>query len=473
MRGCSTVLFSSITFLFYFLPIVIAVYFLIPKRILWARNLALLAASLIFYSWGEPVYVFLMIYSACFNWFMAREIERTKDRGGSGRTDLLFTIAVDLSILCFFKYFSFLMDNINALTGMNISYTALALPIGISFYTFQAMSYIFDVYRRKVRAQRSLFKFALYLSFFPQLIAGPIVKYRDIENQLRSRETDLDSFGDGVSRFITGLGKKVLLANNLGALQAAVLALPDNNVSAASYWIGAFAFTMQIYFDFSGYSDMAIGLGRMFGFRFSENFDHPYVAESITEFWRKWHISLSSWFREYLYFPLGGNRVPPARHILNLVIVWALTGLWHGANWTFVVWGLYYCVVLILEKYVYGKWLKKLPAAAAHIYTMLIVSVGWVIFMSDSIKAALAYLKTCFMLSGCPLFDASTLFFLRTSIVLMLVSVLCSTKRPGKALKRLREKTPALWLAILFAIFVLSTAYLLYSTYNPFLYFRF
>ncbi len=466
-------LFSSITFLFYFLPIVIAVYFLIPKKILWARNLALLAASLIFYSWGEPVYVFLMLYSACFNWFMALQIEKSKIRGGTAHMDLLFTIAVNLFILCFFKYFSFVMDNINAITGLNIRYTALALPIGISFYTFQAMSYIFDVYKRKVRAQRSLFRFTLYLSFFPQLIAGPIVKYRDIEKQLISRETTLDSFGEGASRFIVGLGKKVLLANNLGALQAVVLALPESNISAASYWIGAFAFTMQIYFDFSGYSDMAIGLGRMFGFTFNENFDHPYISSTITEFWRRWHISLSSWFREYLYFPLGGNRVPAHRHILNLVIVWALTGLWHGASWTFVAWGLYYCVVLILEKYVYGKSLKKLPAAAGHIYTMLIVSIGWVIFMSDSIKTALVYLRTCFMLGGYPLFDASTVFLLRTSIVLMAVSVVCSTEQPGKMLKRLRDKLPAVWLALIFGILVLSTAYLLYSTYNPFLYFRF
>ena len=466
-------LFSSITFLFYFLPIVIALYFIIPKKYLWFRNLALLAASLIFYSWGEPIYVFLMIYSACFNWYMAREIEKSRERGSTGRADLVFTIAVDVMILCFFKYFSFVMDNINALTGLDIHYTALALPIGISFYTFQAMSYIFDVYRKKVRAQRSLFKFALYLSFFPQLIAGPIVKYRDIEKQLSSRKTTLEGFGDGASRFIVGLGKKVLLANNLGALQASVLALPDSSISAASYWIGAFAFTMQIYFDFSGYSDMAIGLGRMFGFKFNENFDHPYISSTITDFWRRWHISLSTWFREYLYYPLGGNRVSVPRHIVNLFIVWALTGLWHGANWTFVAWGLYYCVVLIFEKYVYGKALQKAPAAVGHIYTMLIVSIGWVIFMSDSIRDALTYLKTCFLLGGYPLFNTSTLFFLRTSIILMAVSVLCSTEIPSKTLTRLKEKLPVAWLAVIFAIFVLSTAYLLYSTYNPFLYFRF
>ena len=334
-------LFSSITFLFYFLPVILLIYFLIPARMNTVRNLILLAASLIFYSWGEPVYVFLMIYSACFNWYMAKEIGKEQSSGRSGKASLIFTIAVNLLILSFFKYFGFVMDNFNALTGLNIHYTALALPIGISFYTFQAMSYIFDVYRGKTAPQRSLFRFALYLSFFPQLIAGPIVKYRDIAEQLTSRTSTLDDIGLGSSIFIIGLAKKVLLANNLGALHQAVLALPDSNIAALSYWIGIFAFTMQIYFDFSGYSDMAIGLGRIFGFRFNENFDHPYLSTSVTEFWRRWHISLSTWFREYLYFPLGGNRVPVGRHIFNLVIVWALTGLWHGANWTFVFWGLY------------------------------------------------------------------------------------------------------------------------------------
>ena len=466
-------LFSSITFLFYFLPIVLLLYFLIPGKNLWLKNILLLVASLIFYSWGEPVYVFLMLYSACFNWFMARQIEVEKKNGGTGFKNLIFTIIINLAILSFFKYFGFVMENINSIFGLHIRYTALALPIGISFYTFQAMSYIFDAYRDKVRAQKSLFKFTLYLSFFPQLIAGPIVKYRDIKKQLAKRESNLSTIGEGASRFIVGLGKKVLLANNLGALNAAVLALPDSNISVLSYWIGAFAFTMQIYFDFSGYSDMAIGLGRMFGFTFNENFDHPYVSTSITEFWRRWHISLSSWFREYLYYPLGGNRVPVVRHILNLLIVWALTGLWHGANWTFVFWGLYYGVLLILEKYVFGKYLMKMPPIVSHIYTMLAVAVGWVFFMSDTIGDALMYLKTCFFAGGYPVFNTSTIFFLRTSIVLMAVSIICSTALPSRGLKRIREKIPAAWLVILLAILVLSTAYLLYSSYNPFLYFRF
>ena len=466
-------LFSSITFLFYFLPVVILIYFLIPEKHMTLRNAVLLVASLIFYSWGEPVYVFLMLYSACFNWFMARDIHRRKKAGKSGTPDLIFTIAVDLLILSFFKYFGFAMDNINSIFGLNIHYTALALPIGISFYTFQAMSYIFDVYRDKVRAQRSLFRFTLYLSFFPQLIAGPIVKYRDISKQLTSRESSIGQIGDGASRFVVGLGKKVLLANNLGALHAAVLALPESNISVLSYWIGIFAFTMQIYFDFSGYSDMAIGLGRMFGFRFNENFRHPYVSGSITEFWRRWHISLSTWFREYLYYPLGGNRVSVPRHIFNLVVVWALTGLWHGASWTFVVWGLYYCFLLILEKYVIKDALEKAPGAVRHIYTMTAVGIGWVFFMSGTLKDALTYLRTCFFAGGYPLFNTNTIFFLRTSLVLMVISVICSTELPGIGFDRLQKKFPAAWFVISTGILILSTAYLLYSSYNPFLYFRF
>ena len=466
-------LFSSITFLFYFLPIVLVLYYIVPSKNLFLRNMILLVASLIFYSWGEPVYVFLMMYSACFNWFMARRIEAAKRRGGSGKPALLFTVTVNLLILSFFKYFGFAMENINSIFGLHIHYTALALPIGISFYTFQALSYILDVYKDRVRAQKSLFKFALYLSFFPQLIAGPIVKYRDIKRQLAKRDNDVQGIGEGASRFIIGLGKKVLLANNLGALHVAVTSLPDSNISVLSYWIGIFAFTMQIYFDFSGYSDMAIGLGRMFGFRFSENFNHPYISTSITEFWRRWHISLSTWFREYVYIPLGGNRVSVLRHIFNLIIVWALTGLWHGANWTFVFWGLYYCVLLILEKYVYGKAISKAPAVISHAYTMIAVAVGWVFFMSDSISDALSYLKICFFAGGYPFFNTSTLFFLRTSTVMIIISIICSTTIPQRTLKRIQEKIPVIWLLFIFAILILSTAYLLYSSYNPFLYFRF
>ena len=390
-------LFSSITFLFYFLPITLFLYYVaIPRRNLEARNIVLLIASLFFYSWGEPIYIFLMIYSAFFNYFMALQIRIEQKRGGTGKKNLIFTIIMNLFILGFFKYFGFLMDTINAITGANIHYTALSLPIGISFYTFQALSYIFDVYKKTVEPQRNLLRFSLYLSLFPQLIAGPIVRYRDVADQLENRDCDLEKFGNGAIRFIFGLGKKVILANNLGALYQTITALPDSKVSVVTYWIGIAAYTFQIYFDFSGYSDMAIGLGKMLGFDFIENFNYPYISKTITEFWRRWHMSLSSWFREYVYIPLGGNRVTVPRHILNLLIVWSLTGLWHGANWNFVLWGTYYGVVLILEKYVTGKYIAKAPDWLKHVYTMLVVMIGWVFFSITDISKALSYLGVMF-----------------------------------------------------------------------------
>lgn len=466
-------LFSSIIFIFYFLPVVLALYYLTPKRYLNIRNIILLIASLIFYSWGEPVYVFLMIYSAFFNYFMALQIAKSKHHGGTGKGNMLFTLVVNLFILCFFKYFGFLMDTINGILGTNLHYTALALPIGISFYTFQALSYIFDVYRDRVKPQYSLIKFALYLSLFPQLIAGPIVKYRDVAEQLEDRTTNLDKFGKGTVRFIFGLGKKVLLANNLGALHTAILALPDSQVSMVTYWIGMIAYTLQIYFDFSGYSDMAIDLGRMFGFEFMENFNYPYISRTITEFWRRWHISLSTWFREYLYFPLGGNRVKVPRHMLNLMIVWSLTGLWHGASWNFVMWGTYYGVLLIMEKYLYGRYLEKAPPWAQHVYAMLIVMIGWVFFFSSSLTAANHYLGVMFGAGAFPFANMTTLYLLRTNIILLLLSGIISTPEPLKQFENLSKKNSPLSIVIMVTIFILSIAYLIYSSYNPFLYFRF
>jgi Predicted membrane protein involved in D-alanine export len=466
-------LFSSIIFLYYFLPVVLAAYFIVPKKHMKARNIILLIASLIFYSWGEPVYVFLMIYSAFFNYFMALEIYKEKRKGGSGKRNMLFTLIVNLFILCFFKYFGFLMDTINGILGTNLHYTALALPIGISFYTFQALSYILDVYHDRTKPQMSLLKFTMYLSLFPQLIAGPIVKYRDVADQLEDRTITLEKFGDGVVRFIFGLGKKVLLANNLGALHAAILALPDSQVSIVTYWIGMIAYTLQIYFDFSGYSDMAIGLGKMFGFEFMENFNYPYISKTITEFWRRWHISLSTWFREYLYIPLGGNRVTVPRHLLNLMIVWSLTGLWHGASWNFVVWGLYYGVLLILEKYVYGAYLEKVPEWAQHVYAMLIVMIGWVFFSSTNLTVALHYIGVLFGAGAFPLANMQTLYLLRTNFILLALSAVISTPEPLAQFKLLCKNMKIPGIIIIFVILILSTAYLIYSSYNPFLYFRF
>lgn len=466
-------LFSSIVFMFYFLPITIGVYYLIPKSKLSWRNIWLLLASLFFYSWGEPVYVFLMIYSAAFNYYMAKQIDKEKVNGGSGKRNMIFTLVMNLLILGFFKYFGFLMETINGLSNLSISYTALPLPIGISFYTFQGLSYIFDVYRGKVKVQNNPLLVALYLALFPQLIAGPIVNYRDIELQLEERTSSLNKFGEGVVRFSIGLGKKVILANNLGALYEYVGALSDSHMTVLTVWIGIIGYTLQIYFDFSGYSDMAIGLGRMFGFEFRENFNYPYIAKSITDFWRRWHMSLSGWFRDYVYIPLGGNRVTVPRHILNLLIVWSLTGLWHGANWNFVAWGTYFGILLILEKYVWGSKLDKLPVAVQHIYTLLIVVISWVFFSITDIGAAFEYLGRMFGIGAAGLADSTTLYLIRSNAILLIVSAFGSTMRPIKEIKRLEKQYRWFDTALMFGLIIISVAYLVYGSYNPFLYFRF
>ena len=463
-------LFSSNTFLFTFLPLVIILYFVVPEKY---RNHILLAASLIFYSWGEPVYVFLMIFSAVFNYSMALDISREEDDEKNRKFTLVFTVVVNLFILCFFKYYGFLMDTINSIFGCSIKYTALALPIGISFYTFQALSYIIDVYKKNVEVQPSLLKFSLYLSLFPQLIAGPIVKYRDVAIQLDEREVSLSKFGEGTKRFIIGLGKKVILANNLGLIYTTITSGGEGNVSVISYWLGLISYTLQIYFDFSGYSDMAIGLGRMFGFEFMENFNYPYVSKSVTEFWRRWHISLSTWFREYVYIPLGGNRVKVSRHILNLMIVWSLTGLWHGASWNFIVWGLYYGILLVAEKYLWGDKLEKAPSAVRHIYSMLIVMIGWVFFSSDNLSAAVKYLGVMFGFSGVPFANAATFYYFRTGIILIAAGTVFSTGIPFKYFEKLYSRNRITGIVLVMLIFVLCVAYLIFSSYNPFLYFRF
>ena len=466
-------LFSSIIFIFYFLPITMLLYYVIPKEKIGARNIVLLAASLFFYSWGEPVYLFLMLYSAFFNYFMAIQINNEQRHGGSGKRNLVFAVIVNLLILGFFKYFGFLMEIVTSLTGFHIRYTTLALPIGISFYTFQAMSYIFDVYKGKVTPQYNLLKFSLYLSFFPQLIAGPIVKYRDVELQIDNRDTDPVKFGEGASRFILGLGKKVILANTFGSLYTEISALPHGQSSVVLYWIGIAAYTLQIYFDFSGYSDMAIGLGRMFGFVFDENFNYPYIASTITEFWRRWHMSLSTWFREYVYIPLGGNRVKVYRHILNLLIVWSLTGLWHGASWNFVLWGAYFGVLLIFEKYVYGKYLEKIPTWCRHVYAIVVVMISWVFFSITDISKALSYLAIMFGLGKVPFINITALYYIRTNFIILVIGAVCATPYPIERFRKFCSQKSAAGTALVFAVLIASVACLVYGSYNPFLYFRF
>ena len=466
--------FSSIIFMFTFLPLSLLLYYIMPRKF---KNLMLLMISLVFYAWGEPVYVLLMIFTIIFDYIMALIIDRNKDDKVKSKIIFIATVGVNLLILGFFKYYGFLIDNINLLFNLNLQYTNLALPIGISFYTFQTLSYVVDVYLHKVKVQRSLISFALYVTMFPQLVAGPIVKYSDIDYQLTNRKESINKFGQGVDRFIIGLGKKVLLANNIGIIWTTIQGMNIDSISVLTSWIGIIAYTFQIYFDFSGYSDMAIGLGKMFGFEFIENFNYPYISTSISEFWRRWHISLGTWFREYVYIPLGGNRVSTLKHIRNLFVVWLLTGLWHGASWNFVVWGLYYGFILFMEKIILHKVLSKTPKFIKHIYTMLLVMIGWVLFGSVDLTSALEYLKVMFGFSGNALVDNSAIYYLYTNIKLLIILTLCSTPIISIIFRQIIKKGKSV--GILFAvsiniiIILISIAYLVNETYNPFLYFRF
>ena len=468
-------LFSSITFLFLFLPIMLAVYYIAPPQ--W-KNLLLLAGSLIFYAWGEPVYIILMMLSILLNYFCGMDIENKSENEAKAKRSLVFAITVNIVLLVFFKYFGFLVESANTLFGISIPYRELALPIGISFYTFQEISYIMDVYRGKVKAQQSLVNYALYVSMFPQLVAGPIVCYGDIEKQLTSRKISGRKLGQGAMLFIVGLSKKAVLANTMGKIFEEISSTSASNLTVLMAWLGCITYAFQIYFDFSGYSDMAIGLGRMFGFEFKKNFDVPYVSKSITEFWRRWHISLSSWFREYVYIPLGGNHVTISRNIVNLLIVWMLTGMWHGAAWNFIVWGIYYGVVLVLEKYVWGAIVDRWPGVLQHIYALVLVLVGWVFFFSPSLGAALRYLFA--MVGGGAGFASKEVFFvILTHWLFYLLAVIGSTTLGTRLLRAILNVSEnhtartAITLVVFFGMLAISVAYLIADTYNPFLYFRF
>lgn len=469
-------LFSSITFLFIFLPLTLLLYYLVPFRM---KNYVMLAASLIFYAWGEPVYIILMILSIILNYFCGQDIYEKRDNARAMKMSLMFGVVMNLLILGFFKYYGLLMDTINAILPIDIPYRVLALPIGISFYTFQAMSYLIDVYRKEVKPQENVLYFALYISMFPQLIAGPIVRYIDIEEQLKERSINSTKFGEGAMYFIRGLAKKVVLANTFGSVYEQVAAMQMGSFSTLTAWVGAIAYAFQIYFDFGGYSDMAIGLGKMFGFEFLPNFNYPYIAKSITDFWRRWHISLSTWFREYVYIPLGGNRCTPSRHILNLLIVWMLTGLWHGAQWNFMFWGLYYGVILILEKYLWGSKIEKLPSAVQHIYSFVLVLFGWVFFFSPTLGYAGQYLKVMFGIGAKGIFDKQGFFMIFTNWLLIVIAILASAPRGYKLLKKItgcwqsEEVRTIVTCAVYIAMFLLCIAFLVTETYNPFLYFRF
>ena len=455
-------LFSSVTFLFFFLPITLMLHQLLPWR--W-KNHVLLAASVLFYASGEPVYILLLAFSAFVGWLHGLYMTRHPGHRGA----LVSAICWNLVFLLFFKYADFLTGSINSLLGTAIPALGLSLPIGISFYTFQNMSYVIDVYRGESKAERNFASYATYLCLFPQLIAGPIVRYSDVARELRERSVDTAQFSRGVIRFLVGLGKKVLLANSIGVL--AELTVPDGSVLFS--WLRAIAYTFQIYFDFAGYSDMAIGMGAMMGFQFPENFNYPYLSRSVAEFWRRWHMTLGGWFRDYVYIPLGGSRTSTIKWVRNVLIVWMLTGIWHGASWNFLLWGLYYGILLLVEKFFLGKYLKGkiLP----HVYVILLTILGFVLFHSATASEALLEIGRMFGLGGLPVVNATALYYLRSYAVLLVLCALGSTPLPKYLAGKIQARKAAVVLqpAMVLAVLLLVTACLVDGSFNPFLYFRF
>ena len=460
-------IFSSIPFLYCFLPLVVLVYFLVPRKL---KNAVLLLFSLAFYAWGEPKYVFLMLFTIALFYLCGLAIGKAK-KSKWKKLWLWLSVAGGIGLLAIFKYADFFIGNFNAVTGLSVPLLRLALPVGISFYTFQSLSYTVDVYRGVVAVQRDPIDFAAYVTLFPQLIAGPIVRYSDIARQLKERTHSWEDAMLGIRRFLVGLGKKVILADNFALLIS--LFRESDEKSVLFYWMYAIAFTLNIYFDFSGYSDMAIGLGRIFGFRFLENFNYPYLSESVTEFWRRWHMSLGSWFRDYVYIPLGGNRVSKARWVFNILVVWMLTGLWHGAAWNFVLWGLLFAALLLLEKQC--KFPEKLPAALRHIYVLLAVVLSFVLFNGESLSQAGSDMASLFGFAGLPVVSPQTLYYLKSYAVLFILGFVGATPLVKDAASRL-DQTKAgavLGVAMLIGLLLVCTAYLVDGSFSPFLYFRF
>ena len=466
-------LFSSIPFLYYFLPLVLAVYFLVPRGL---KNAVLFASSLLFYAWGEPRFCLFMLLSILQGYVFGRLIEKNAENRKWSKIFLTASVLLSLGLLGYCKYADFFISSLNAVTGLSLKLLRVALPIGISFYTFQILSYVVDVYRGDVPAQKSFLKLGTYIAMFPQLIAGPIVRYAEIAPQLDERETTFEDIAAGAGRFVIGLSKKVLLANVLYGLITAFQESKD--LSVLYYWLYAVSFTLQLYFDFSGYSDMAIGLGRIFGFHFSENFDYPYISGSITEFWRRWHKSLGSWFRDYVYIPLGGNRVSNAKWLRNILVVWLLTGLWHGASWNFVLWGLGFAVLLVAEKLLYKERLEK-THVLKHVYVLLFVTLSFVLFNASSVKEAASQIGTMFGAGGLPLVSAESLYYAKSYAVTFLIAVIGATPLCKNAVSKLAESARGaqvlailqpVWLVLLLAA---CTAFLVDGSFNPFLYFRF
>ena len=461
--------FSSITFLFYFLPIVLGIYYIVPKK---CKNLVLLIASFIFYFYGEPTYVLLMAFSIVITYIFGRLIDKYKNTERA-KIFLVLAIVISIGLLVYFKYANFIIQNINLWLSHKIDFIYVALPIGISFYTFQMLSYLVDVYRGQAKVQKNILKLAMYVSLFPQLIAGPIVRYTTIEDQIENRTHTFEKFALGVRRFIIGLGKKVLIANVLGELANKFLG--SSEMSVLYYWIYGIAATLQIYFDFSGYSDMAIGLGKMFGFEFLENFNYPYIAKSITDFWRRWHISLSSWFRDYVYIPLGGNRVSKVKWLRNIMVVWLLTGLWHGAAWNFIIWGLYFGILLIIEKVFLGKIIEKMPKIFAHIYVLVLVMISFIIFNGESTTQILTNIGGLVGIGNVPLVSPESIYYLKSYLCVIVIGIIGATPLfknifTSKKMERVTNILEPMYLVLLLLI---STSYIVDGSFNPFLYFRF
>jgi len=462
--------FSSISFLYFFLPFVLIFYFIIPNKY---KNIILLIFSLLFYFYGEPRFILILLFSCIFNYYFGKIL----DKATRHRKLLLITnLIVNFSLLFYFKYFNFFLDNINLLFKTNINFANIIMPIGISFFTFQSTSYIIDIYNKKIKSAKNIIIFSTYLALFPQLIAGPIVRYETIEEELKNRKTNYSLFANGVKRFVIGLSKKVLIANILGECSKAILTI--SNQTILSHWIRAISDTLQIYFDFSGYSDMAIGLGLMFGFKFLENFNYPFISSSITEFWRRWHISLSSWFKDYLYIPLGGNKVKKSRHYLNILIVWMTTGLWHGASWNFVLWGLYFAILLIIEKLFLLNFLKKYKFIG-HFYTMFLIIISFVIFNANDLTTILTSVKSMLGFNNLSFTNIEIIYYLKNYILIILIAIVLSTPLIKNTINKLKNINkikifvnilePIFYIALL----IISTAFIIDESFNPFLYFRF
>lgn len=466
-------LFSSTTFIFLFLPIVSATYLLARKEI---RNNLLLLASLFFYAWGEPRYLLIMLLTILINYVGANYISRSKNERHR-KILLVLSIIADLGCLFYFKYFNFFIENLNNITHLNLHFIDVVMPIGISFYTFQAMSYLIDVYRCDVKAQKSIYNLALYITLFPQLIAGPIVKYHDVEEQISNRDSTFEKVSYGIKRFIIGLSKKMIIANTLGVVADQIFSAPAQSLDTPTAWLGAITYSLQLFYDFSGYSDMAIGLGSIFGFKFLENFNYPYISKSITEFWRRWHISLSTWFKEYLYIPLGGNRVSKNRTYLNLLIVFLATGFWHGAAWNFIVWGLWHGFFIVLEKIT--GWHKMetkniFHLCLKHLYASLVFIIGWVMFRAENMTYAFHYIQNMFGLTKIAKLQHINGLDMQSGVILV-VALVCATPIFHKMLDipykhKILRSLVNIWLMILF---IISLSIIANATYNPFIYFRF